>query len=105
MGLTRAFKELVQERAQKDSVFRRSLLEEALNEFLAGDLRTAKLLLRDYINAGPSFERISKITKIKDKSLQRMLSEHGNPTTSNFCALLQAIQEVEDVHLGIKIRR
>jgi DNA-binding phage protein len=105
MGLTRSFRETVQARALKDPTFRRGLLEEAINEFLSGDLEVAKLLLRDYINAGPSFERISKLTKISDKSLQRMLSVRGNPTTSNFCNVLHAIQEIEGVEIGVKIRR
>ncbi|HSX20532.1 MAG TPA: transcriptional regulator [Gammaproteobacteria bacterium] len=105
MGLSRSFKETVRARALKDPAFRRALLEESMNEFLSGDLEVAKSLLRDYINAGPSFQRISKLTKINDKSLQRMLSDKGNPTTSNFCIVLHAIQEIEGVEIGARIRR
>jgi len=105
MVLTKKFKEIVQERALKDSAFRIGLLEDAINEFLAGDLATAKALLRDYVNSGISFEKLSKKTKISDKSLQRMLSANGNPTTSNFCAVLHAIQLIEGVEIGVKIRQ
>jgi DNA-binding phage protein len=104
MVLTKKFREIVQERAERDPAFRIALLEGALNEFLAGDLATAKSLLRDYVNSGISFERLSKKTKISDKSLQRMFSEKGNPTTSNFCAILHAIQQIEGVQIGVKIR-
>jgi DNA-binding phage protein len=104
MGLTRNFKETVQARALKDPAFRIALLEESINEFLSGDLYIAKSLLRDYVNSSVSFEALSKKTKISDKSLQRMLSDKGNPTTSNFCAVLQAIQQIEKVNIGVKIR-
>ena len=104
MVLTRSFKETVRERAQKDPAFRIALLEGSINEFLAGDLTTAKALLRDYVNSGISFEKLSKKTKISDKSLQRMLSASGNPTTSNFCVVLRAIQQIEGVEIGVKIR-
>jgi len=104
MGLTRDFKETVQARALKDPAFRLALLEESINEFLAGDLDTAKYLLRDYINSSISFEKLAKKTKISDKSLQRMLSDKGNPTTSNFCTVLQAIQKIEGINIDTKIR-
>ena len=51
MTLTRDFKKSVLERAQKDSVFKNGLLEEATNELLSGNLEVGKALLRDYINA------------------------------------------------------
>lgn len=104
MALTRSFKDTIQARAQSDPAFRLALLEESLNELLAGDLNTAKALLRDYVNAGISFEELSKRTKINDKSLQRMLSEKGNPTTANLCAVLHAIQEIEGVEIGVRIK-
>jgi len=104
MALTRDFRESIQARALKDPVFRVGLLEESINEFLAGDLYTAKALLRDYINASITFEALAKKTKISDKSLHRMFSDKGNPTTSNFCVVLQAIQQIEGVNIGAKIR-
>jgi len=33
-----------------------------------------------------------------------MFSGKGNPTTSNFCAVLHAIQQIEGVNIGAKIR-
>lgn len=104
MALTRSFKDTIRARAQKDQAFRFALLEESINEFLAGDLATAKSLLKNYINACISFEELSRLTNISDKSLQRMLSEKGNPTTSNFCIMLHAIQEIEGIEIGARIR-
>ena len=105
MALTRDFRETIHARAVKDPVFRVGLLKESINEFLAGNLGTAKALLSDYINAGITFEALAKKTKINDKSLHRMLSDKGNPTTSNFCAVLHAIQQIEGVIIVAKIRR
>jgi hypothetical protein len=55
MTLTKDFKKTVLERAQKDPTFRNGLLEEALNEFLSGNVEVGKELMRDYINAAIAF--------------------------------------------------
>ena len=105
MVLAKHFKDTVVERAKHDIKFRKALLEEFVNEFLAGNLDIAKILLRDYVNATISFEQLAKTTKISDKSLQRMLGPKGNPTTNNFCIVLKAIQEIEGVSIAAKIHR
>lgn len=103
MVLTRDFRETIQTRALKDPTFGVGLLEESINEFLAGDLGTAKALLLDYIKASIAFEELAKKTKISDKSLHRMFSDRGNPTTSNFCAVLHAIQKIKRISIKAKI--
>ena len=104
MALTKEFKKTVLDRARRDPDFRKELLEEAMNEFLSGDLETAKIVLRDYINASTQFSKIAKRIHKNDKSVQRMLSPKGNPTTSNFCLLLNAIQKTEGVTFQVHIR-
>ena len=49
------------------------------------------------------FEELSKQTNISDKSLQRMFSPKGNPTTSNFCSVVHAIQQLEGISIDAKI--
>ena len=50
MALTRDFRETIRARAQKDPIFLVGLLEESINEFLAGDSDTADSLLWDYVS-------------------------------------------------------
>lgn len=100
MTLTRDFKKTVLERAQKDLAFRNGLLEEALNEFLSGNSEVGKELMRDYINATIAFPILANKLHKSDKSLQRMLGPKGNPTMSNFCAILKAVQKKE----GVKVQ-
>jgi len=100
MSLTRDFKNSVLERAQKDPAFRNGLLEQAINEFLAGNLEVGKELMRDYINATIAFPVLAHKLHKSDKSLQRMLGPRGNPTMNNFCAILKAVQQKE----GLKLR-
>lgn len=103
MALTRSFKETVQARAQTDRKFRESLLQEAINEFFCGDFDTAKILLRNYVNAAISFEKLAIETDLSGKSIQRMLGPSGNPTSENFFAMLHAIQRIEGITLETKI--
>lgn len=97
MALTRKFKETIAKRAEQDPEFQLEILRNAMNEFLSGDLEVAKVLLRDYINASPQFERVAKIMSKNPKSIQRMLGPHGNPTAENMTSLLKAVQIIEGI--------
>jgi hypothetical protein len=73
MALTRDFKETVRGRVQRDPAFRRKLLREGVESFLAGDVETGKSLPRDYyINATIGFTELARITHHSSKSLMRM---------------------------------
>jgi DNA-binding phage protein len=102
MALTREFKETVQARARRDAAFRRGLLAEALDCFLAGETDEGKILLRDYVNATIGFEELARLTDKTPKSLMRMLSESGNPRADNLFAMIRNLQEREGVRLKVK---
>ena len=51
MALTRAFRETVCERAQRDGAFREALRAEAVNAYPGGDEATGEAVLRDLVNA------------------------------------------------------
>jgi DNA-binding phage protein len=91
MTLTRDFKETVQERIQKDPAFAVALLDEAISLFLNGDPETARLILRDLVNATVGFEELAIETSKPSKSLHRMLSAKGNPTMDNLTIILNGI--------------
>ncbi len=102
MALTRAFKETVQARVQRDPAFRVALLVEATQCLLDGDLDTGKTILRDYINSTGGFEKLSQKAKVPSKSLMRMLSPKGNPTASNLLGVIAKLQIRDKVHLQVK---
>jgi DNA-binding phage protein len=102
MALTRNFKQTILERAQRDSTFRKALLVEAVNELLAGDLETGKAMLRDYINATVSFEPLAQKLDKNSKSLQRMLSPNGNPTSKSLFSMLHVLQDRENIQLRVQ---
>jgi hypothetical protein len=103
MALTRAFKDTIQARAQRDPEFRVGLLEDALEAFLDGELDTGKILLRDYVNATVGFEALGVQLDKSPKSLMRMLSEEGNPRADNFFALVAHLKTREG--LAVRVRR
>ena len=51
MKLTRDFKETIKERMKHDEVFARALFDEAIYMFLNGEAQTARLILREVIDA------------------------------------------------------
>ena len=51
MPLTRDFRETLQARAKRDPAFRKGLLKEGVKCLLTGEVKVAKILLRDYLNA------------------------------------------------------
>ena len=102
MALTKTFRDTVYNRAQRDEAFSRALLTEAVNAYLGGDEATGKTVLRDAINATIGFERLASDLKKPSKSLQRMLGPHGNPNTTNFFAILKALQKKVGVKLTVR---
>jgi DNA-binding phage protein len=106
MPITREFRETVRARAQADARYRAAMVIEAVNELLAGDLDTGKALLRDYVNAAITFDRLAEATGLPVKSLQRMLGPKGNPTAENLLAVIKAVQDAERITLAVKpVRR
>ena len=105
MPITRNFRTTIMERAARDTRFRQRLLTEAINQFLAGDLAAGKAMLRDYINATISFERLARALKKSSKSLHRMLGPSGNPTAESLLGIIKALQVHERVQLEVKSNR
>ena len=93
MALTRNFKQTVVERVERDPAFAQALLDEAATLFLNGEPETARLILRDLINAAIGFEQLATLTAKPSKSLHRMLSLAGNPSMDNLAAIFDAIRE------------
>jgi len=105
MGLTRDFKETIQARARRDAAFRKALLREGIESFLAGDVDTGKTVLRDYINATVGFEELGAIMHRSPKSLMRMFSPSGNPQARNLFDIVAYLQEKEGVKLEVRSAR
>ena len=91
MGLTRDFKETVVARVERDPAFARALFDEATTLLISGEAETARLILRDLVNATLGFEQLEKLTDVPSKSLHRMLSPKGNTSMDNLAAILSAV--------------
>ena len=103
MALTRDFKETVAARVQSDPAFAQALLDEAITLFINGEPDTAKLILRDLVNATVGFESLAEEINKPAQSLHRMLSASGNPTMSNVSAIFAAIKRALKVEVQVNI--
>jgi DNA-binding phage protein len=103
MALTRSFKETVVQRVQGDAAFAHALLDEAATLFLNGEPETARLILRDLVNATMGFEQLSTLTAKPSKSLHRMLSPTGNPSMDNLAAIFRAIRDRLQVNFVARV--
>lgn len=99
MVLTRDFKETVLARVENDPAFAQALLDEAITLFINGEPDSAKLILRDLVNATVGFEALAEEIHKPSKSLHRMLSSAGNPTMSNISAVFAAIKRKLNVQV------
>jgi len=100
MALTRSFKNTVAECVQRDPAFAQALLDEAATLFLNGEPETARVILRDLVNATVGFEGLAKEISKPSKSLHRMLSVSGNPSMDNIAAIFAVIR----ARLGVDIQ-
>jgi hypothetical protein len=105
MALTRDFKETIRTRVERDPGFRRALLREGIENFLAGDVETGKIILRDFINATMGFPKLSDATHRSAKSLMRMFGPRGNPQARNLFQIVAYLQKVEGVRFKLKVAR
>ena len=105
MPLTRAFKDTVKARAERDAAFRDALLSEGIDALLAGDLDTGKAILRDYINATGGFEKLAEETGTPTKSLMRMFGPRGNPNARNLFSVIHRLQSASGVSLRVRPSR
>lgn len=102
MALTRDFKHTVIERVERDPAFAKALLDEAATLFLNGEADTARLILRDLVNATLGFEQLAQATDKPSKSLHRMLSPKGNPNMDNLAAIFGAVRQ--RLGVGLEVR-
>jgi DNA-binding phage protein len=105
MPLTRDFKDTIKARARRDPAFRRALLREAIETMLAGDLRTGKAVLRNYINATDGFSDLEAATNKSAKSLMRMLGPNGNPQAENLFEIVAYLQNKEGIRFQVRTAR
>jgi DNA-binding phage protein len=101
MPITRDFKETVNARVQKEPEFAKALLDEAASLFLNGEPETARLILRDLVNATTGFEKLANKTSLPSKSLHRMLSAKGNPSMNNLTAIFDVLRKQLNVNLEV----
>jgi DNA-binding phage protein len=99
MALTRDFKHTVVDRIRRDPAFAKALLDEAATLFLNDEPQTARLILRDLVNATVGFEVLAGETGKPSKSLQRMLSVRGNPSMENLAAIFGVLRRKLGVEL------
>ena len=105
MPLTRDFKETIRARVERDPKFRKELLREGVEAMLAGDVDTAKAILRDYVNATVGFTDLAEATHIPSKSLMRMLGPAGNPRADNLFEIVSFLQRREGLRFEVKTSR
>jgi DNA-binding phage protein len=105
MSRSRSSKETVQARAHADPDFRQALLAEAVEALLHGEVAVGKAVLRDYINATIGFESLAAAAGIQPKSLMRMFSPQGNPTTTNLMTVIAQMQRLSSVRLEVGVRQ
>jgi DNA-binding phage protein len=103
VALTKHFKETVAARIAADPAFAHALLDEAITLFINGEHDTAKLVLRDLVNATIGFEALAEQIEKPPKSLHRMLSVSGNPTMANISAIFAALQETLNVEVRMEV--
>ena len=103
MARTRDFEAAVAARVHNDPAFAQALLDEAITLFVNGEPESAKLILRDLVNATVGFEVLADEIHKPAKSLHRMLSKSGNPTMTNVSAIFAAIKRALKVEVRAQV--
>jgi len=89
---TRPVDETFVARAKRDAAFRTALLDEVWASIKAGDVATARGLMRTLISAGGGYARIAEGARLPEKSVIRMFGVKGNPTLANLSAVCAVLE-------------
>jgi DNA-binding phage protein len=100
-NITRDFRKTITEQLG-GSEFRREFLREAVSNMVAGDLETAKAVLREYINGTVGFIALGQESGKSSKSLMRILSPTGNPQAQNLFEIVAYLQKVDGTVLEVR---
>lgn len=100
----RSFDQTVRTRAAADPAFRDGLLADALTAFTEHDLPVAKTLIRHYINASIGFTGLAEQMGKSPKSLMRMFSPTGNPTSEHLAEVFKLLQDHSRITLTISVQ-
>lgn len=103
MRNTRATIREARELMERDPVMRMAMYREVLLALFQCDDQLVKHLLRDLINYGVGFEDLSTKINIPSKSIHRMLSPRGNPTSRHLFTILRALRVHEGFSLEINL--
>jgi hypothetical protein len=68
---------------------------------VAGDLDTAKSVLREHINGAAGFVALGEALSKSPKSLMRMLSPDGNPQARNLFDMVAYLRKIEGTVLEV----
>ena len=102
MPLTKSLRESVMEEL-RDKKYRRAFLSEAIKDMLAGELDSAKMALREYINGTMGFIKLGEALGRSPKSLMRMLSREGNPHARNLLELVAYLQKADGAVVAVMV--
>lgn len=104
MPLTRSFRETINQQLRSRE-FCHEFLREAVACMIAGDLDTAKGVLREYVNGTIGLIKLGRALSKSPKSLMRMLSPAGNPQARNLFEMIAYLQKFEGTVLEVRTRR
>ena len=93
MALTRDYKQTVIARVERDPAFAQALINEAASLYPNGEAETARIILRDLVNATVGFEAPAQATSKPSKSLHRILSAQGNPSMDNLATIFNVVRQ------------
>jgi hypothetical protein len=97
MALTRDIHITIRESLQSDPAGAEAVLVEAIELFLNGEPATARLLLRDLVEAVIGIEALATAVDTSEEGLRQMLSLEGNPGMDQLAVIFSAARK----HFGL----
>ena len=84
-------------------VMRHDCYTRALEAFFKGDFALGKKLLRVVLNGAMGYEVLATNTGIPSKSIHRMLSSKGNPSSTSLFLILNAVRKFDGFGVHVQV--
>ena len=96
-------KKEIQKRIAGKPIVVRTLIQDAFQYFVDGDIDTSKEIIRDCVVGTIGWKSIAETTGINEKSIIRMFSKTGNPSITNYSAVMCALANQNNYRVKLSV--
>ena len=96
-------KKAIQQRIAAKPIVVRTLIQDAFQCFVDGDIEASKEIIRECVVGTVGWKSVAETAGINEKSIIRMFSKTGNPSITNYSAVMCALADHNNYQVKLSV--